>query len=442
MSINKNKINKVSNRIVQGGFRDSRYNPPDVVLQMPELFLFDMKDYMDSIRMARDIDYSSRVRLYDMYDSAQLDLHLSGVLAKRLRGVTRFPIEFQRNGISDENINKQLQSPWFKKLRKDIILSEFWGFSLMQFYLDDKGNICYDLIDRKHYDLIRRRLLKYQGDQDGIDIDAFDNMLFVGEQRDLGIFSELLPAILYKRGDMSDWAIFCNIFGMPIREYTYDAGDEDARRDLVASAKVQGRNAVYIHPEGSTLHLIESGNKTGSSELYKSFAEYWDGKISIRVLGNTLTTDSKDKGTQALGTVHKEEEDNMNEDDRETILDVLNYDMTDIFRNLGFNVDGGEFVYAKKEKMDPTIQLTVVQGLQNMGLPLDDDWLYETFAVKKPDDYQQKKDDAQARKDAFKRQLEGNKNNQNENLNSDKKPFKNRLMCFFGIAPQDGAEME
>jgi phage gp29-like protein len=442
MSKNKNKINKVSNRIVQGGFRDSRYNPPDVVLQMPELFLFDMKDYMDSIRMAREIDYSQRVRLYDMYDSAQLDLHLSGVLAKRLRGVTRFPIEFQRNGISDENINKQLQSPWFKKLRKDIILSEFWGFSLMQFYLDDKGNICYDLIDRKHYDPIRRKLLKYQGDQDGIDIDAFDNMLFVGEKRDLGIFSELLPAVLYKRGDMSDWAIFCNIFGMPIREYTYDAGDEDARRDLVASAKVQGRNAVYIHPEGSSLHLIESGNKTGSSELYKSFAEYWDGKISIRVLGNTLTTDSKDKGTQALGTVHKEEEDNMNEDDRETILDVLNYDMTDIFRNLGFNVDGGEFIYAKKEKMDPTTQLTVVQGLQNMGLPLDDDWLYETFAVKKPDDYQQKKDDAQARKDAFQKQLEGNKNNQNENLNSDKKPFKNRLMGFFGIAPQDGAEME
>jgi phage gp29-like protein len=445
MSKNNNK-----NRIIQKGFRDSSYNQPDVVLQMPELFLFDMKDYMDSVRLAREIDYSSRVRLYDMYDSAQLDLHLSGVLAKRLRGVTRFPIEFQRNGIPDEKINIQLQSPWFKKLRKDIILAEFWGFSLMQFYLDEKGNICYDLIDRKHYDPIRRKLLKYQGDQDGVDIDSFDNMLFVGEQRELGIFSELLPAVLYKRGDMSDWAMFCNIFGMPIREYTYDAGDEEARIELLKSAKVQGRNAVYIHPDGSTLKLIESGNKTGSSELYKSFAEYWDGKISIRVLGNTLTTDSKDKGTQALGTVHKEEEDNMNEDDRETILDVLNYDMADIFQNLGFNVAGGEFVYAKKEKMDPSVQLSVVQGLRNMGLPLDDDWLYETFAVKKPDDYQQQKTDAQARKDALQKQLAGNNDNTNNpnnpddkaNLNGDKKAFKNILKGFFGIAPQDGAVTE
>jgi len=382
-----------------------------------------------------------------MYDSAQLDLHLSGVLAKRLRGVTRFPIEFQKDGKPDDIINMQLQSPWFKKLRKDIILSEFWGFSLMQFYVNENGDICYDLIDRKHYDPIRRKLLKYQGDQDGIDIDNFDNMLFVGEQRELGIFSELLPAVLYKRGDMSDWAVFCNIFGMPIREYTYDAGDEEARRELLASAKVQGRNAVYIHPEGSNLTLIESGNKTGSSELYKSFAEYWDGKISIRVLGNTLTTDAKEKGTQALGSVHKEEEDDMNEDDRDTILDVLNYEMTDIFRNLGFNVEGGEFVYAKKEKIDPTQQLTIVQGLRNMGLPMDDEWLYETFAVKKPDDYEKQKNDSQERKDTLQKQLEGNQNGtdnsaDNNNLNSDKKTFKNRLKGFFGIASQDGAEME
>jgi phage gp29-like protein len=439
-------MEKNKNRIVQKGFRDNNYNQSDIVLQMPELFLFNMKDYMDSIRMAREIDYSSRVRLYDMYDSAQLDLHLSGVLAKRLRGVTRFPIEFQRDGVPDEKINIQLQSPWFKKLRKDIIMAEFWGFSLMQFYLDEKGNICYDLIDRKHYDPVRKKLLKYQGDQDGMDIDNFDNMLFVGEQRELGIFSELLPAVLYKRGDMSDWAMFCNIFGMPIREYTYDAGDEDARIELLRSAKVQGNNAVYIHPDGSNLKLIESGNKTGSSELYKSFADYWDGKISIRILGNTLTTDAKDKGTQALGTVHKEEEDNMNEDDRETILDVLNYEMSDIFQNLGFNVSGGEFVYAKKENMDPSLQLSVVQGLQNMGLPMDDDWLYETFAVKKPDDYQQKKADAKARKDALQKQLEGNMDNTNSNeknnLNGDKKAFKDRLKSFFDIAPQDGAVME
>lgn len=46
-----------------------------------------------------------------MYESALLDLHLSGVLAKRLRGVTRLPIEFLRDGKPDDSINAQLRSP-------------------------------------------------------------------------------------------------------------------------------------------------------------------------------------------------------------------------------------------------------------------------------------------------------------------------------------------
>lgn len=467
------KSTKQVKHISQGGFRNSSFRQlPDVVLQMPQIFLFDMHDYMQSLESAKQIDYPSRSRLYDMYESAQLDLHLMGVLAKRLRGVTQLPMEFHRNGEVDEVLSAQLRSPWFKQLRKDIILSEFWGFSLFQFYLDDDGNIRYDLIDRKHYDPVRKTLLRFQDDQDGVPVDQFPNMLFVGSERGLGIFAELLPAVLYKRGDMSDWAQFCNIFGMPIREYTYDAGDEEARKQLIRDARSQGANAVYIHPDGSSLNLVEAGNKTGSSDLYKTFADYWDSKISIRVLGNTLTTDSHDTGTQALGTVHKQEEDDMNADDRDFILDVLNYYMTPIFQNLGFNVDGGEFVYAAKEKIEPTQQLTIVQGLKNMGLPMDDDWLYETFGVEKPKDYDQQKADALALKQALSQKLNNPDDDDDNNSpstpnnahqrpsdddsNAHQRPstptgnhpsntaqssFKSRLMSFFGLAPQ-GADTD
>ena len=101
----KNKRN-TTKQITQGGMRvPTGQRLPDVVLQMPEIFLFDMKAYMSSVTMAKSIDYSCRTRLFDMYESALLDLHLSGVLAKRLRGVTRFPIEFQRNGEPDDTMH-------------------------------------------------------------------------------------------------------------------------------------------------------------------------------------------------------------------------------------------------------------------------------------------------------------------------------------------------
>ena len=439
----KKKNSPKQGKIIQGGMLVPQgIRQPDIVLQMPEIFMFDMNAYMQSVKAARGIDFSNRVRLYDMYDSASLDLHLSGVIAKRMRGVTKIPIEFRRNGVPDDAINNQIKSPWFKQLRKDLVMSEFWGFTLVQFYLNEEGNIRYDLINRKHYDPIHRKLLKYQGSMDGVPIDDFPDMLFVGSERDLGIYSELLPAVLYKRGDMSDWAQFCNIFGMPIREYTYDAGDEDARRRVIADARRQGANAAYIHPKESELKLVEAGNKTGSSDLYRAFAEYWDSKMSIRVLGNTLTTDAKSTGTQALGSVHKEEEDEMNSDDRDFILDILNYDMRPIFASLGFNVEGGEFVYAKKDKINPAQQIDIVQKLSSMGLPIDDDYLYETFCVAKPDNYKQLKEEKEAAKAAFREQLglQGNDDDKKkQDKNTDKTAFKQHLRSFFGLAPNKGA---
>lgn len=439
----KKKNSPKQGKIIQGGMLVPQgTRQPDIVLQMPEIFMFDMNAYMQSVKAARGIDFSNRARLYDMYDSASLDLHLSGVIAKRMRGVTKIPIEFRRNGVPDDAINNQIKSPWFKQLRKDLVMSEFWGFTLVQFYLNEEGNIRYDLINRKHYDPIHRKLLKYQGSMDGVPIDDFPDMLFVGSERDLGIYAELLPAVLYKRGDMSDWAQFCNIFGMPIREYTYDAGDEDARRRVIADARRQGANAAYIHPKESELKLVEAGNKTGSSDLYKTFAEYWDSKMSIRVLGNTLTTDAKSTGTQALGSVHKEEEDEMNSDDRDFILDILNYDMRPIFASLGFNVEGGEFVYAKKDKINPAQQIDIVQKLSSMGLPIDDNYLYETFCVAKPDNYKQLKEEKEATKAAFRQQLgmQGNDDDKKkQDKNTDKIAFKQHLKSFFGLAPDKGA---
>ena len=403
---------KKNKKITQSGLR--LQHESDIVLQMPELFHFDLNAYMSAVNAASSIDYSHRVRLYDMYESAQFDLHLAGVLDKRLRAVRRLPIEFQRDGEPDERINEQIASPWFKDFRRDLLLSHFWGFSLFQFYTDPEGNIQYTLVPRKHYNPITRQVLKYQGDQSGTSIDNVPNTLFIGHERALGIFAELLPAVLYKRGNMGDWARFCNIFGLPIREYTYDAGDEEARRRLIADARRQGTNAVYIHPRESSLNLIDSGNKSASSELFRTFTEYWDSQISIRVLGNTLTTDVQSTGTQALGTVHQDEEVGMNEEDREFVLDVLNYEMTEIFAALGYNTEGGKFVYAKKEDIDPAQQIDILLKLSQLGLPLDHDYLYETFGVRKPEDYDAIIEEKAAQKAAIQASLEPAQNKEEE----------------------------
>lgn len=439
-------------RITAGGYTQIAEDRRrlDIILQSPELFHFDISSYMSSLQSATAIDMYSRSRLYDMYTSAFMtDPHLIGIHRKRLVGACRTPIEFIRNEKADEQVNALLQQPWFRRFRKEVVESELWGFSLLQFYKEIDGSINFDSISRKHYDPTRRVILRYQSDGDGAPIEAFSNTLVVGnDPRSLGLMSAVMPYVLYKRGNVGDWAQFCQIFGMPIREYTYDAGDEEARRRLVEDARKQGANAVYIHPEGSALTLHESGNKTGSSDLYSNFSDKCDSQMSIAILGNTLTTDAKDTGTQALGTVHKQEEDEIKNDDQALILAVLNSSaMKRILTSLGYNVEGGEFRFVEVKNVDKTIQLQVVTQMMDRGLPIDDDYLYDTFDIDKPAAYNKMKAEAQQKADEKAKQQQILMQKLQKGKKAEEMPtdiaddnFWNRVRSFFSYAPQDGAD--
>lgn len=437
-------------RITAGGFTQitEERRRLDIILQSPELFHFDIGSYMNSLQSATAIDMYSRIRLYDMYSSAFMtDPHLIGIHRKRLVGACRTPIEFIRNEKADDQINELLKQPWFRKFRKEVVESEFWGFSLLQFYRDIDGNIDFDSIPRKHYDPVQQIVLRYQSDTDGAPLEMFSNTLVIGnDPRGLGIMSAVMPYVLYKRGNIGDWAQFCQIFGMPIREYTYDAGDEEARRRLVEDARKQGANAVYIHPEGSTLTLHESGNKSGSSDLYNNFSDKCDSQMSIAILGNTLTTDAKATGTQALGTVHKQEEDEIKDEDQALILSVLNSaHMRKILASLGYNVEGGEFRFIEVKDIDKTVQLQVVTQMMDRGLPIDDDYLYDTFDIDKPANYDQMKAEAQKKADEKAAQQQAvmqelQKQSKSNPKNEAEVSFWNKVKGFFSEAPQDGAD--
>lgn len=432
---------KPTRRITEGANGESEL--VDIVLSAPELFYFDIQKYIHAINSAKSTSFSFRSRLYDMYESALMDLHLAGVLAKRLKGVTKIPIEFHRDGVPDDEINRQLASPWMKKLREEIVLAQFWGFTLLQFYTDDEGDIRFYSVPRKHYDPVTQRLLRHQTDTEGTPISEFPNMLFVGSERELGILSQILVAVLYKRNNYADWAKYCELYAIPIQEYTYNAGDEETRRQLLLDARNRGNNAVYIHPAESNFKFVESNAKSGTSELFKDFTEYWDQQIAVRVLGNTLTTSASETGTQALGTVHKAVEEELNEDDCNTVLDVLNYYMIPIFEALGYNVSRGKFVSAKRKEIDITTQADIYLKMQQLGLPLDADDVYEALNVKKPDDFDKQIAEKEEQRKALAASLEGtSKEDQTpseepskEDKKKGDKSLKDRLAHFFGLAP-------
>lgn len=439
---------KTKKKITTGGNLNPKGKPaPTVIITQPDLFFLDMQKYRNAIRGANNVDFNQRVMLYDMYEDILKDGHLDSVRDKRISAARNIQIEFQRDGKPDEEINVMLRSPWFFQFIEDLVDSVFWGFSLFQFYRDESGWINYVLVPRKNVDPVRQLILHRQSDMNGIPWDSFRDVLFVGKPRSLGKLANAAPYVIYKRNDMADWAQFCEIFGMPIREYTYDAEDEEARNQIMEDMQEQGAAACFIHPKGSELTLLESAGKSGSSDLYDKLYERCNNEISKIFLGNTLTTEASERGTQALGTVQEKGEKRINESDRQMILNVLNYDMADIFENMGINTRGGEFVYVKPQETNITTLVDVMTKMKSAGVPVSDDTFYEKTGIPKPDNYDQLKAEQEQKKEQFSISTE-NENRKEQKTNEKQeekksenvlKSFYNHLRRFFVHAPKDGA---
>lgn len=371
--------------------RPGQRQPAIIRLTQPKRFNIDTADFMTAIKAAENVDYTQRAKLYDLYNDILLDAHLSSVIDKRKNAVLSSSIEFHRNGKPDEKINEQLFSPWFYRCVADILDARFWGFSLMQFY--KKGEwVDYDLVPRKHVEPVRKLILTRQTDLMGTSWEEFEDLLFIGGSTDLGLLARAAPWVIYKRNTTADWAQFSEVFGMPIQEYTYETDDEDARARALQDANSIGSLATFIHGKDTELQLREAGNKTGSAEVYDRFIERCNSEISKLILGNTLTTEASAKGTQALGTVHKKVEEAVAKADREFVLNVLNYDMADIFAHMGINTAGGKFCFPEKKDTDQNTKMNILTQLRNTFLlPVDDDYLYEEFGVEKPRDYDKQK---------------------------------------------------
>lgn len=448
-------MTKENTRITIGGNmpRPGQRQPAIIRLTQPKRFNIDTADFMMAIKAAENVDYTQRAKLYDLYNDILLDTHLSSVIDKRKNAVLCSSIQFQRDGKPDEAINEQLFSPWFYRCVADILDARFWGFSLLQFY--KKGEwIDYDLVPRKHVEPVRKLILTRQTDLFGASWEEFEDLLFIGGSTDLGLLARAAPWVIYKRNTTADWAQFSEVFGMPIQEYTYETDDEEARARALQDANAIGSLATFIHGKDTELQLREAGNKTGSAEVYDRFIERCNSEISKLILGNTLTTEASTNGTQALGTVHKKVEEAVAKADREFVLNVLNYDMTDIFAHMGINTAGGKFCFPEKKDVDPNTAMSVLTQLHTtFSLPIDDDYLYEKFGVEKPKNYEQQKklqlEEKKARKEALQQQNKEEKNPngspQSSNSHASRpqtSKLKDRLRSFFVKAPKGGAHLD
>lgn len=395
------KINKNNNKKVN-------VQPVNIILKQAQRQSADIDYWRSALTAFESITSPNRVRFYDLIDDISLDGQIEATWGKRSDTLVNTPLIFTRDGKQDEEVNKLLSCPDMLLLLQDIHDAIAYGYSLIQIKdinysdTDDQYHIDYSLINRKHvhpepgFECVS--IEQYLPTKDFLykQPPLSDSMIWAGRPLDKGILFKAAQYVIYKRGGFGDWAQFIECFGMPFREMVYDEYDEPTRLKLEQMLKEWGAFGYMLHPKGSELILHEAANPGQCP--YPELIQECDASISKTILGNTLTTEQGSHGSQSLGSVHLQVEENKYRADKNFVLAVLNSQFKAILKRYGFNVTNGYIYFETPEKDWSKLQTkwNVLSGIAS-HVPISDDYIYTEFDIPKPDNYEELKKQLQER---------------------------------------------
>jgi hypothetical protein len=405
----------------------------------------DLTDWRAAHQQAESIiSTGSRIQLYDLYDDAQLDAHLSAVIDKRIMSITNHKLQFVRNGKDVEEVAKVIRSRGFREVLREIMLAQFWGISVVEIQKDTAGNLATCSIPRKHIRPRSQQVVAEQYGADGTGIPYREGMYLntcieIGTPNGLGLLLKAVPYVLYKRGCWGDWAQYSEVFGMPTKIGRYNGYDEATRVALEEALDKAGSALSIVIPEEAKLEFLESKTTTASGNLYKDLAAACDDQLSILILGNTETTKSSQSSGYAQSETHSHQQQQIADDDRAYVLGYLDTEVRRVLTALGYPMDAGEWQWqAEQENISLKDRVVIDTTLKTAGLPIDDDYFYEAYSIPKPTNY----DALKATKDQEPIEVEPAKNNkdnskskiQNLKLDDTVTLTMQDLTDFFGLA--------
>lgn len=395
------KINKNNNKKVN-------VQPVNIILKQAHRQSADIDYWRSALTNFESITSPNRVRFYDLIDDISLDGQIEATWGKRSDALVNTPLIFTRDGKQDEELNKFLSCPDMLLLLQDIHDAIAYGYSLIQIKdinysdTDEQYHIDYSLINRKHvhpepgFECVS--IEQYLPTKDFLykQPPLSDSMIWAGRPFDKGLLFKAAQYVIYKRGGFGDWAQFVECFGMPFREMVYDEYDEPTRLKLEQMLKEWGAFGYMLHPKGSELILHEAANPGQCP--YPELIQECDASISKTILGNTLTTEQGSHGSQSLGSVHLQVEENKYRADKNFVLAVLNSQFKAILKRYGFNVTNGYIYFETPEKDWSKLQTkwNVLSGIAS-HVPISDDYIYTEFDIPKPDNYEELKKQLQER---------------------------------------------
>lgn len=346
-----------------------------------------ISDWVNSINQANNQYNPNRRNLYELYERLELDAQIETVTNLRTIAVTNKAINFLEGGQAPtENmaILDELRSPWMHKLLTESMGAKWWGHRLLEFRLE--GGMVSDIVRIPQFNVVPERQLVALSSSNlttGIKYNEAPNsdyMFEVKGSKKLGLYAILAPYVLYKAGGLGDWSQFCELFGIPFREYKYNPYDSDSRIKVQEAAEAMGSAGYAILPDGSSI-TIHDTNKSGSKDVFEGLIKTCDEQIAKAVLGGTMITDNG--SSQAQANVHYAVKNEINLSDIIWMEYMLNWDVKPRLINFGMPLQNGtiKFDTTREIPLETRIDLDVKLAEH---IDIDPEYWYKTYGIPEP----------------------------------------------------------
>ncbi len=340
----------------------------------------DISYWRGALSGAESVYYPNRSRLYDLYEDVILDGHLSGVIAKRIDAVLNKELHFETGGKRKPEMDELINSLCFRGIMRTIMETQLWGISGIEFIPGKE--LVYENIPRKHIKPEKGLITYEQTGTDGIPYGDLENVWVMGESKDLGLLLKCAPYYLYKRGGLSDWAQYIELFGQPVRVIKYDSYDEQTKTELKKILEESGSSLSMMIPRQADFEIKDGKQNNSDGNLQLSFIKVLNEEMSITVLGNTETTTSSYSTGYAQSKVHLEQQYEITKSDLAYTAAMLNSDkFRCILQGYGYPVGRGNFVYAIDTDVDYLKTRVAIDKEVATMVPVPESYWYDTYGI-------------------------------------------------------------
>lgn len=199
-----------------------------------------------------------------------------------------------------------------------------------------------------------------------------------------GLIDSVIWGYFFKSYGLKDWSVFLERFAIPAVIAEYDPLMSKVDRDALWNAVNNFGNLFRaIIPNTAKLTPISDNNKLSTGNLYENYLKYWNDELSIRILGQAMTTDTSEGGSYAKAQVGQIVRQDIQKGDQALITMAMNSlikKLIDI--NFSQVSEYPKFVFKNNEDLDYKIKKAdLILKLNQAGFVADEKELIDIFEL-------------------------------------------------------------